>query len=151
MRLYLYAESKNNVGYIPDWLKIKYGENGERLELTLDVQASIDYSDDELNCRCKGDLVPWSLWNYGTGEEIDLDLMSKAELEKIMPNEKIVEIICKSDNYVVGIYPVDDSEETFELVKGDRLHRCEGLLEMYIDEKHFIEKRFEFEAELNFC
>ena len=29
MRLYLSAESKNNIGYTPDWLKVHYKENGQ--------------------------------------------------------------------------------------------------------------------------
>ena len=149
MRMYLHAESENGIGYMPNCLKIKYAENGERLELTLDVQGETDADLDRFDCRCKG-LVPWALWNYETGEETDLDLMSEDELNEIMPDEKIAEIVCKSDNFVVGIYPFDDSDDTYELVKSDKLSYCEGVLEMYVGDK-YVEKYFEFEAELIFC
>lgn len=43
MRLYLNAESKNEISYTPDWLKFSYKENGENFELTLDIQGEIDH------------------------------------------------------------------------------------------------------------
>ena len=72
MILYLEAESKNSIGYTPDWIQVTYNENGKQLELTLDIQGWIDYNKDCLSCRCKGELVPWTLVNLGDGEEIDL-------------------------------------------------------------------------------
>ena len=57
MRLYLDAESKNNIGYTPDWLKVSYKENRQDYELVLDIQAWIDYDSKRLSCRCKGDYV----------------------------------------------------------------------------------------------
>ena len=71
MRLYLEAESKNKVGYTPDWLKVSYYENGERMELTLDIPGDIGYDIDCLSCRCKGDLIPWVLYNCESGDETD--------------------------------------------------------------------------------
>ena len=149
MRLYLYAESKNNIGYTPDWLKVTYEENGELLELTLDIQGSIDYDRDTLSCRCKGDLIPWVLLNCETGDEIDLYSITEEALEIAFPNKRVAEIVCNSASYRVGIYPNDDSDENFRIVEKDKLTNGEGRFEMYIDEDNYYEKDFEFEAELN--
>ena len=149
MRLYLYAESKHNIGYTPDWLKVTYEENGELLELTLDIRGSIDYKKERLSCRCKGELIPWVLWNCETGDEIDLSLLTEEELEMAFPNRRIAEIVCNSKTYKIGVYPVDDSDETFDLVESDVLSDCEAFFEMYVDEDNYYEKEFEFEAELN--
>ena len=147
MRLYLYAESKNKIGYTPDWLKVSYKENRQDYELVLDIQAWIDYDSKRLSCRCKGDLVPWVLWNCTTGEEIDLSSLSEEELDTIFPSKRIAEIICNSDTFEVGIYPTDN--ENFDLSENDVLSQCEGRLEMYVDENHYYQKDFEFEIELN--
>lgn len=147
MRLYLNAESKNNVGYTPDWLKVSYKENGQNYKLTLDIQAWIDYNNECLSCRCKGDLIPWVLWNCTTGEETDLNSLSGEELEIKFPNRKIAEIVCNSSSYEVGIYPAD--EEKFDLAENDILSQCEGIFEMYIDEDNYIQKDFQFTTELN--
>lgn len=147
MRLYLNAESKHNIGYIPDWLKVSYQENGQNYELTLDIQAWIDYNNEYLSCRCKGDLVPWVLWNCTTGEETDLSSLSEEELDIMFPIEKIAEIVCNSSSYEVGIYPAN--EEKFDLAENDVLSQCEGTLEMYADENHDYQKDFQFTTELN--
>lgn len=149
MRLYLSAESKNNIGYTPDWLKVTYKENGELLELTLDIRGSIDYKKEKLSCRCKGELIPWVLYNCETGDEIDLSLVTEEALEIAFPDKRIAEIVCKSETYEIGIYPVDDNDEIWELAESDMLSDCEALLEMYVDEDHYYEKDFEFEAKLN--
>lgn len=147
MILYLDAESKNNIGYIPNWLKVSYKENGQDYELVLDIQAWIDYNDKRLSCRCKGDLVPWVLWNCETGEETDLSSLSEEELDIIFPSERIAEIVYNSSSYEVGIYPAD--EEKFDLAENDVLSQCEGTFEMYVDDNHDYQKDFEFEVELN--
>ena len=149
MRLYLYAESKNNIGYIPDWLKVTYEENGELMELTLDIQGWTDYDRDTLSCRCKGDLIPWVLLNCETGDEIDLYSITEEALEIAFPHKRIAEIVCNSKTYRIGVYPVDDSDETWEVVENDVLSDCEGHFEIHVDEDHYYEKDFEFEAELN--
>ena len=149
MRLYLNAESKNNIGYTPDWLKVSYTENGEDLELTLDIQGNIDYDDTCLSCRCKGDLIPWVLWNCETGDETDLSSLTEEEIDAMLPQKKIAEIICNSDSFEVGIYPVDDSEDDFEQAEDDVLSNCEGSIEIYVDENHHYIKDFDFTTELN--
>ena len=147
MRLYLDAESKNNIGYTPDWLKVSYKKNGQDYELVLDIQAWIDYDNESLSCRCKGDLVPWVLWNCTTGEETDLSSLSEDELNVVFPSKKIAEIVCNSSSYEVGIYPTD--EEKFDLAENDILSQCEGSFEMYVDKTHYYRKDFKFEVELN--
>ena len=149
MRLYLDAESKNHIGYTPDWLKVSFEENGETLELTLDIQGDIDYDNTCLSCRCKGDLIPWALWNCDTGVETDLSLLSEADIDDVWPNDKIAEVICKSNDYEVGLYPADDENETYEHSKGDVLSNCKGSIEIYVDENHYYTKDFDFIPELN--
>ena len=149
MRLYLSAESKNNIGYTPDWLKVTYEENGQVLELTLDIQGSIDYDRETLSCRCKGDLIPWVLYNCETGDEIDLYELSNEECDTMFPVERIAEIVCNSETYEIGVYPVDDSDETFDLAESDVLSDCEAFFEMY-DGNRDYEKEFKFDTEVNF-
>ena len=149
MRLYLEAESKNNVGYTPDWLKVTYKEDGETLELTLDIRGEIGYDPDRLSCRCKGDLIPWVLLNCDTGVEVDFDSLSEEEANAILPNDRIAEIICQSNIYEVGIYPVDDGSESFEQAENDILSNCKGSLEIYVDENQYYTKDFDFTTELN--
>lgn len=44
MRLYLSADSKQNQGYTPDWIRISFKENGQELELTMDITGETDYN-----------------------------------------------------------------------------------------------------------
>lgn len=148
MRLYLNAKSKNNIGYIPDWLKVDYEENEQKLELTLDIQGDIDYDTDCLNCRCKGDLIPWVLYDLVNGDEIDLYDLSKEEADKKFPIKKIAEILQTGTNFKIGVYPVNDNEENLKLVDEDFLNSCIGICEIYDGEnEHKI--CFEFEIELS--
>lgn len=149
MRLYLGAESKNNIGYTPDWLKVHYKENGQDMALVLDIQGTIDYDRECLSCRCKGDLVPWVLWNCETGEEMVLSLLSEEEVDAVFSIPRIAEIIENGYGYEIGIYPVDDRDEVFELAEKDVLSDCEASLEMYVDEDYYLVKDFKFEVELN--
>lgn len=152
MRLYLEAKSKNNVGYTPDWLRVGFDENCVRMELTLDIQGEIDYDENCLSCRCKGDLIPWVLQNCESGEEVDLYSMTDEQIEKMFPDEKVAKIICGSKYYEIGIYPVTngdcDDEEVFEKAKNDYVSGGKGSFEMFVDgENYYME--FKFETELN--
>lgn len=149
MRLYLSAESKQNIGYTPDWLRVQFNHDGKEFELTLDIQGDIDYSPDTLNCRCKGELIPWVLNDLEEGDETDLSTLSVEEIESVWPDKKIAEIIRNSNYYEIGIYPVHDNDEGFELAKKDTLNNCKGTLEIYIDENNQYAVDFEFETELN--
>lgn len=149
MRLYLSAESKQNIGYTPDWLRVQYNQDDKELELVLDIQGSIDYSPDTLSCRCKGELIPWVLYDLETGDETDLSSLSVEDLELMWPDKKIADIICNGRIYEIGIYPVDDSDEVFELAEEDVLTNCEGCFEMYIDKDNHYNIDFKFDTELN--
>lgn len=152
MRLYLNAESKNKVGYTPDWLRVSFYENGERMELTLDIQGDIDYDENCLSCRCKGELLLWVLYNCESGDEVDLNSLSDKEIDAIFPDERVAKIICESEDYEIGIYPVtngdSDDEEVFRKAEDDSLTNCKGSFEMFVDDEHYY-KDFEFETELN--
>lgn len=148
MILYLTATSKNNIGYVPDWLKVSYIENGQNLELTLDIVAEINYSKTKLKCRCKGDLIPWTLYNSVFGEEINLSEIPEEGLNDIFPVKKIIEIFQTGTDFRVGLYPVKNTDEVFKLADEDVLDNCKGLCMIYDDEIVY-EKNFTFEIELN--
>ena len=146
MRLYLDAKSKNNVGYTPDWIKVSFEENGVLYDLVLDIQGTTDYNNTCLSCRCKGELIPWVLWNYETGDEINLYELAEEEVYSKFPDEKIAKIICDNEDFEIGIYPTGD--DNFEKAKDDILSECNGLIEIYVDD-HLYEKEFTFATELN--
>ena len=149
MRLYLSAKSMLNIGYTPDWLKVTYEQNGKDFELTLDLQGITDYSSDTLDCRFKGELIPWVLYDLETGDETDLDTLSEEERESMFSDKKIAEILYNNANYEIGIYPICDTDEELALAEDDKLTDCEGSFEIYIDEEHQYAKDFKFETELN--
>ena len=152
MRLYLRGNSKNEIGYVPDWIKIYYEEGNREYELVLDIQGSIDYSDTKLDCRCKGDLIPWVLWDFETGEEIDLYELSEEEIEERFPDKVIAKSFTKSHGFTVGVYPMCpcdmDEHDLFELAGKDKITECEGYFECYVDDE-FYEVNFVFDTELN--
>ena len=152
MRLYLEAESKNRVGYTPDWLRVTFYENGKQMGLTLDIQGEIDYDDKSLSCRCKGDLIPWVLYDCENGDEVDLYSMTDGHIEKIFPDERVAKIVCEGSDHRIGIYPVTngdcDDEEIFDMAENDDVSDGKGCFEMFVDDKWY-EKRFKFETELN--
>jgi len=146
MRLYLNAKSKNNIGYTPDWLKVSYVEDRQNFELTLDIHGDIDYDPNSLDCRCKGDLIPWVLYNNTNGSEIDLYDLSEEEVDEMFPIKRIAELLQMGTEFIVGIYPVNDSEENLKLCNEDTFSDCIGICELYDGENDY-EIRFEFETE----
>lgn len=144
MRLYLNAKSKDGIGYTPDWLQVRF----DNYELTLDIQGSIDYDKKTLSCRCKGELIPWTLLNLETGDEVDLWELPKDKVEEMFPEKRIAEIVCDSKDYKIGVYPIDD--DVFEEALFDTLSDCNGLFEMFIDEYHYYKKEFKFYTEVDF-
>ena len=148
MRLYLNAESKNNIGYTPDWLKVSYKEDGKELELTLDIQGDIDFDTDCLDCRCKGDLIPWVLYDKINGDETDLYELSEEEVDKMFPIKRIAELLLVGTDFRIGVYPAYDSKENLELAEEDVLSDCVGTCELYDGENDY-KVRFEFETEFN--
>lgn len=146
MRLYLNAESKNGIGYTPDWLKVFYTVGGDEYTLTLDIRGWIDYDNEGLNCRCKGELVPWVLYNHETGDEHDLSELPEDVVN--FTSGPIANIICNGNEFTVGVYPVNDSDENMEMVDSDILSNGTGSFEMYVDGESY-EKEFEFDVEVN--
>lgn len=142
MILYLDAASQNGVGYIPDWIQATYDEDGHQFELTLDIQGWIDYDKDCLSCRCKGELVPWTLVNLEDGNEVDLSEMSEEEVEEKYPDKKLFEIFAKGYDFLVGAYPADDDNYD----NTDRLEKGTGSVE-FSGKIHSI--NFEFDTEVN--
>jgi len=146
MRLYLNAKSKNNIGYTPDWLKVSYVEDRQNFELTLDIHGDIDYDPNSLDCRCKGELILWVLYNNTNGSEIDLYDLSEEEVDEMFPIKRIAELLQMGTEFIVGIYPVNDSEENLKLCNEDTFSDCIGICELYDGENDY-EIRFEFETE----
>lgn len=146
MRLYLNAKSKNKIGYTPDWLKVTYtNEKGEDIELTLDIQGWTDYHTDGLNCRTKGELLPWTTYDLETGEETDLSAIEN--IEEIYSVDYLLDIIENGDDHIIGVFPADTSEEGIEAaedVDGDDLGY--GEAELIWGERTVY---FKFETELN--
>lgn len=145
MRLYLDAKSKDNIGYTPDWIQITYDENGHQLELTLDIHGWIDYDRSCLSCRCKGELVPWTLVDLEDGDEVDLSEMTEEEIEEKYPDDKLFEIFAKGYDILVGVYPVDDTNYD----DSECLEKGAGSVEFNLlnDEYHSI--NFTFYTEVN--
>ena len=154
MILYLTAKSKEQISYTPDWIKVSYKEDEINYELTLDIQGSIDYDKDTLNCRCKGVLVPWVLYDLETGEETDLlspELLSKGVIYEKFNNAKIIEIFKEGYEFRVGAYPsiINDDEESFKKAKKDKFETGNGEVVLYPEEGGTFTKQFTFETEVN--
>lgn len=150
MRLYLSANSKNNIGYTPDWIKVTYEEEkGHFFDLTLDINGMIEFDYDRLSCVCKGELIPWVLWDSKAGKETDLNLMDEDEVKDSFSDEKVAAIISKGVAYEVGIYPAKNDTETFKSAEEDVLKNCQGQFDLLVNsEKHYV-RNFNFTTELN--
>lgn len=145
MRLFLEANTTQNIGYTPDWVKIYFfNEKEEEMELTLDIQGELGYENNGFNCRVKGDLIPWVLVNCDTGEEIDLELDEKAASG--FTGERVFELFKNSDTYIVGVYPVDDSTNDWE---DDVFTEKKGRLEVCIGGKVVSHEFAGFNIEVN--
>jgi len=151
MVLYLNAYSKKDIGYIPDWLQVTFEENERLYELTLDIQGAIDYDRDRLGCRCKGDLIPWTLIDCESGDETDLSEMCEEEIDDLYPNWKVAQIIDNGIEFLVGVYLVDDSDENFEYAKDDVLTDGAGYVDLFCGENNDnLEKEFSFKVETDY-
>ena len=99
------GESKKQIGYTPDWLKVSFRERGQDYEITFDIRGEISYIPDGLNCRCKGEIVPWVLYNEETGEEINYE-----ENNKVLSEEEMKCILQKGTYFRLGVFPVDKND-----------------------------------------
>ena len=150
MRLYLDAESKCKIGYIPDWIQVKFEKDKIEHIINFDIQGYIDYADDCLSCRCKGELVPWSIINMDTGKEKHL---TDEEAEEYT-NKVVSEIFSNGKEFLVGVYIADDytddDDERFEeIYKNEFFTESEGAIELYLfEEDKEFEMDFEFKVEM---
>lgn len=153
MRLYLSAESKMGIGYTPDWLKVPYREGNEEFVLTLDIWGETDYDRNGLNCRTKGDLLPWTLVNVTTGVETDYGMLSQEEAGKLFPMEKLAEILHRASAeeraLTVGIFPVNcTNTRQASVYAEDVVSNGTGTCKLHDSDKVY-EIQFRFETELN--
>lgn len=142
MRLYLDADTKSKRGYTPDWIRVEYTtEDNKDIELTMDVQGWIDYSNDKLEVRVKGELIPWTC--SIDGEEVDL---SEQESHKELMYIKMFGLMLRNpDAVVVGVYPTDDKDvDTLDVFTN-----CEGTYEYMDDDDNLRTTSFTFTCEIN--
>ena len=143
MAMGFYGKSALGIGYIPAWIKVCYREGMEKVEVTFDIDGSIEYDTDSLSCRCKCELIPWVM--SVDGEEIDLCDKEIEELDLMFPTEKVLNIFRMGTEYVVGIYPA--SESGLEVEKKDKLTDCVGYCNFYVgDDIQTV--NFEFDTEI---
>ena len=147
VRLSLEAESKNNIGYTPDWIQVTYlNKNGNATGLTLDIQGRIAYNNEKLYCDIKGKLIPWTE-NDAEGEEISFYDWDEDRVAKLYPPEEILRIIKMGKKFLVGVYPTIDEKE-FNKAENDKITEGKGYLDCEIYGK-YESINFDFEAELN--
>lgn len=84
MRLYLDANSKNHIGYTPDFLIIENSGN----TYIYDVQGEIDYDPTRLACRVKGDLFIEKEDEDGINDYFELSEEDEKTLKSLLDDEK---------------------------------------------------------------
>lgn len=144
MRLYLTADSKQNQGYTPDWIRIRFKENEQELELTMDITGETDYNPTTVDCRTKGQLQPWTI---ADGSQIlDLGEINETDEDFEYYLNLFNQNIETAQEIVVGLYPTDD-----ELYQDDILTNCQGEYEFVFDFNKGQSKivNFTFETEIN--
>lgn len=146
MRFYLNGESEKNVGYVPDWLKVSFEEDGKDLELTLDIRGEIDYTPNNLDCRVKGSADPWVLYDYNSGDEIDLSELDENQVDQMFPPSKIAELLKTGKDIRVGIYPEGPNAK---LAEEDNVVNCKGHFEICDEDGEYEVDLDDIEAELN--
>lgn len=146
MRLHVHGKSAKGIGYFTDWLKVCFNENGRSMELTLDIRGEMDYTTDQLDCRCKGELIPWVLYDPVTGDETNLAILPGEDVDERFPAEKIAEILQTGTDIRIGIYPVTDSDEVIQLAYDDVVSDCRGEIDDGVNLRKFC---FGFETESN--
>lgn len=144
MRLYLSADSKEHQGYTPDWIRITFNNNGQELELTMDISGETDYNATTLDCHTKGQLQPWTL--YSDNRILDLDEIVETDEDFEYYLNLFEQNIETAQEIVVGLYPTDD-----ELYQDDILTNCQGEYEFVFDFNKGQSKivNFTFETEIN--
>ena len=144
MRLYLSTDSKENQGYTPDWIRIRFTENSQELELTMDITGETDYNPTTLDCQTKGQLQPWTI---ADGSQIlDLGEINETNEDFEYYLNLFNQNIETAHEIVVGLYPTDD-----ELYQDDVLTNCQGEYEFVLDIHKGLSEtvNFTFETEIN--
>lgn len=148
MKLFLNAVSEKGIAYTPDWMKIQFTKEGVEYVLTLDIQAFIDFKGSGLNCRAKGELIPWELLNVDTDEEFNLE-----ENEIKFTKKQVIDAIKNANAFTIGVFPVtsmhQDESVIFNDAKEDKLMSCDGELFISLNDENF-DFEFVFETELNY-
>ena len=103
-----------------------------------------------MSCRCKGDIVPWVLWDCEKGDEIDLSELTEEDVLRMFPGERLANILQNSDTYEIGIATIDTTDEIIRLAESDKLTNAKATLMCCFDNISF-EKEFTFDYELNVC
>ena len=74
--------------------------------------------------------------------------MSMEEIDRLLPINKIADILQTGTDFRVGIYPAGRSKEIWKLAEEDVLSDCKGTCMLY-DGENEHEISFVFETELN--
>lgn len=146
MILSVQGKSAKGIGYFPDWLKVGFIEAGREMELTLDIRGEMDYSTDRFCVRCKGELIPWVLYDTISGNETNLCHLSEEEVDERFPAGKIAELIQAGTDIRIGIYPVTDRDEVIQLAYDDVVSDCRGEIDDGVNLHKFC---FRFTTEPN--
>lgn len=111
MRLYLNAESANNITYTPDTLIVKLGKK----KRFYDIQGWTDFDFNGLKTRTKGSLMKRYKNDY-----VNMTTKDEIELANMLSDPKT--------EIVVSIYPVNEDVEF--RCETDKLTNCYGNLEL---------------------
>lgn len=147
MRFYADGVSAKGIGYIPDWVRWHFVENGIEYLLTLDLGGDVDCCRDKFSCRIKGDTTPWELIDVTNDRVYDLTEKENEDLCNSFSNSRIKETLENAYGFVVGICPFDNENP---LADEDTVSDCKGEINVYIsegDEAGEYIKQFDFEAE----
>ena len=132
MRLYISGNSKEKIGYVPDYLII---QNGSK-EYQYSIEGECDYDIDNISCRTKGDLLKR---NDELDEYISLNEEDEKEIIKLLKD--------KNSKITINLYPIsptgDDDSKFYELVKKDVITDCSAELDLWINKK-IVEIGFDF-------
>ena len=118
MRLYLYAQSKNGIGYTPDTLTIE----AEGKEYEYDILGSVDFDDKGLNCEVKGDL------EIRDNETDEFREMTEEEEKQLL---WLLSGFTKDKTIKIYVYPAheENSQEWVDSVNNDELTEANAELQ----------------------
>lgn len=142
MELYLSAKSKKNISYTPEYIHITLPTG---IKVTLDVRGEITHSSDGLNCRVKGELIPWIITDTEGAKGVINELYK-------MPDELIEKwfceaLVCNSFNhaieFMIEVYPVSENLDNTD----DELTDGRGTIE-YTCNNEIVTKGFIFKTEI---